>query len=200
MPPTSRELTVNTAVVAPAGTVTLDGALSGSMAESVTAAPPVGAGAVSTTVPVSETPPTTDDPLSERLASATRATVSVGDCPAAPPVVAEIVVLPAATPVTVNDAVDAPAAIVTGDATVATPVLLLVSVTVTAAEGADASVTVPCVVPPTPMVDAVSVTLETFTPLVDGDVGDEEPQATAVSVAIRIDGMMNVCRELLIHG
>src|SRR4051812_2978115 len=124
VPPTRRLPTVKTALVADAGTVTLAGALNGSLVLKVTTAPPVGAGAVSTTVPVSETPPTTDEPLSERLASAIRATVSVGDCPAAPPVVAEIVAVPAATPVTVNVAVVAPAATVTGDATVAIDALL----------------------------------------------------------------------------
>ena len=193
VPPTSREPTVKTAVVPPAGTVTLAGALSGSVADNVTAAPPVGAGPVSTTVPVSETPPTTVDPLNERLASATRTTVNVGDCPAVPPVLAEMVAVPAATPVTVKDAVVAPAAMVTGDVTVATDALLLVSVTVTAAACAPASVTVPCVVPPTPMVDALSVTLETFTPL-DGAVGVDWPQPTATKVAIRSDGIRRVCR------
>ena len=84
-----------------------------------------------------------------------------------------MVAVPGATPVTVNAAVDAPAAIVTGDVAVATDALLLVSVTVTAADCAAASVTVPCVVPPTPMLVELNVTLDTFTPLVDGAVGDD---------------------------
>jgi hypothetical protein len=100
----------------------------------------------------------------------------MGDCPVAPPVDAEMLAVPAATPVTVNVAVDAPAGTVTGDATVATDALLLVRVTLTAAAGADASVTMPCVVPPIPMVDAPRVTVDTLTPLVVGAVVEVDPQ------------------------
>ena len=53
-------LTVNVAVVAPARTVTLAGTVAAaSLLERLTSAPPVGAAAVSVTVPVDEFPPVT---------------------------------------------------------------------------------------------------------------------------------------------
>src|SRR6267378_1174777 len=52
--------TGNVAVVAPAGTVTLGGALAAPLLlESATGAPPVGAGPLNATVPVEEFPPAT---------------------------------------------------------------------------------------------------------------------------------------------
>src|SRR3979490_3294200 len=52
--------TGNVAVVAPAGTVTLEGALAAPLLlESATCAPPVGAGPLNVTVPVEEFPPAT---------------------------------------------------------------------------------------------------------------------------------------------
>src|SRR3954469_26065719 len=64
-PPTARVATLKVALVDPAGTVTLGGTVTGSLADKVTDAPPAGAGLPSCTVPVTALPPTTDDALSE---------------------------------------------------------------------------------------------------------------------------------------
>jgi hypothetical protein len=58
---TTLVLTVNVALVVPAATVTLAGVLAAAvlLLESVTWAPPVGAGPLNVTVPVDEFPPTT---------------------------------------------------------------------------------------------------------------------------------------------
>ena len=57
---TPEVLTVNVTLVAPAGTVTLEGTLAAPLLlESATCAPPVGAGPLNTTVPVEEFPPAT---------------------------------------------------------------------------------------------------------------------------------------------
>jgi hypothetical protein len=76
--------------------------------------------------------------------------------PLAAAVIADV---PAATPVTVNAADVWPAATVTDPGTVATAVLLLISVTVEPVV-AD-SVTVPCAKPPGLMLAGLMVTLET---------------------------------------
>ena len=57
---TTEVLTVNVVLVAPAGTVTLEGTLAAPLLlESITCAPPVGAGPLNVTVPVEEFPPVT---------------------------------------------------------------------------------------------------------------------------------------------
>jgi hypothetical protein len=58
---TADVLTVKVALLLPAGTVTLDGTLAAPLLlESITCAPPVGAGPLNVTVPVEDcTPPTT---------------------------------------------------------------------------------------------------------------------------------------------
>ena len=70
----------NVALVAPASTVTLAGTVSGSPPDSVTTAPPPGAGPVSVAVPKTASPPITVPLVSVIEASVTRAvTVSDGD-------------------------------------------------------------------------------------------------------------------------
>jgi hypothetical protein len=58
---TTLVLTVKVALVAPAGTVTLEGTVAAAvlLLESATCAPPAGAGPLSVTVPVEEFPPAT---------------------------------------------------------------------------------------------------------------------------------------------
>ena len=65
---TALVLTVNAALVAPAGTVTLEGTLAAAvlLLESVTCAPPDGAAPLRVTVPVEEFPPWTLVGFSER--------------------------------------------------------------------------------------------------------------------------------------
>ena len=95
VPPTARVMTVNCTLDDPAGTVTLGGTVTGSLADRDTAAPLAGAGAVSVRRPVTGFPPTTVDVLSEsddRTAPAV--TVSGGDCVLLPFSVAVIVAEP----------------------------------------------------------------------------------------------------------
>jgi hypothetical protein len=78
-------LTVNLALVAPADTVTPDGtvAVDVSLLESVTTAPPLGAGPLNVTVPVELFPPLTDVGLSvseERTTEAAGVTVRMAFC------------------------------------------------------------------------------------------------------------------------
>ena len=80
VPPTTLVKTENVALVAPAGTVTLEGTVRGSPADNATAAPPAGAAAVRIAVAVTVSPPTTVDVLSEIAESAAAAvTVSVDE-------------------------------------------------------------------------------------------------------------------------
>jgi hypothetical protein len=89
---------------------------------------------------------------------------------------------------------------VTGDATVATAALLLVSVTLVATVGVAANVTVPWVVPPTPMLDAASSTLETAVPVEVGDAGELEPQPVAADRTVSAARKYEVGRRVLIQG
>jgi hypothetical protein len=70
---------VNVAVVAFAGTVTLVGTCAAEvlLLESVTTAPPMGAGPLSVTVPIEEMLPTTDDGLRASVLMAGVVTVNV---------------------------------------------------------------------------------------------------------------------------
>jgi hypothetical protein len=142
---------VNWALVVPEGTTTDDAMMMAPMRlESDTVAPPLGAAAVSVTVPLPLLPSTSEASVSVMLASAAVvAPLTVSEaCAFAPLVVAAIVLDPAVTAVTVNVAIDAPDAIETEAGTVATLALLLESVTVVADETALLSVTVACVVAP----------------------------------------------------
>ena len=71
VPPTALVEMMNVVLVDPAGTVTLEGRITGSLPDNDTAAPPAGAAPVSVTVPVTWSPPTTLDELSESDASDT---------------------------------------------------------------------------------------------------------------------------------
>src|SRR5712671_5812813 len=149
---TALVLTTNVALVAPAAIVTLGGTLAAPLLlESVTCAPPVGAGPLNVTVPVEEFPPATLVGFSEseeRVGGGGGAAVTVSEADLLAPLnVAEIeTVVDTATALvlTVNVALVAPAATVTLDGTLATVVLLLESVTTAPPDGAaPLSVTVP---------------------------------------------------------
>src|SRR5579871_3234601 len=84
--PTVWVVMANVAVVAPAATTTLAGTVSGSLPDSTTVAPPVGAVLLSVTVPVIGLPPTTlneleviDEMVTAAGAGVTEAGVTVGD-------------------------------------------------------------------------------------------------------------------------
>ena len=77
--------TVKVALVAPAGTVTLEGTTAaGLLLESVTCAPPAGAGAFSVTVPAEGLPPVTLAGLSASEETIGGITVSEAVCVAPP--------------------------------------------------------------------------------------------------------------------
>jgi hypothetical protein len=132
----------------PAATVTEDGTEAAAVLLlcRATAAPPVGAGPVSVTVPVEFAPPTTDVGFNDRAESVAGLTVIVAPA-CMPPYVPEIFTVPVAVTaevVTVNVAVVRPAATVTLAGTCATLVLLLDKVTATPPTGAaPLKVTVP---------------------------------------------------------
>ena len=80
VPPTAFVDAANVAVDVPAGTVTVAGTVTGSVADNATAAPPAGAAAVRLTVPVTGFPPTTLAVFNETDKTAIcPMTVSIGD-------------------------------------------------------------------------------------------------------------------------
>ena len=162
---------VKVADVAPAATVTLAGTVPMVVDEDarVTTAPPVGAGDVNTTVPVTGTPPVTDVTTVVRLdkTAAGGVTVMVA-VPVDPFVVAVIVTLVFALTVPaviVNVAVRVPAATVTETGTLATAESLDERLTTLPPTGALVErVTVPVVVVVLAIDADANVTLETFGP------------------------------------
>jgi hypothetical protein len=77
VPPTARVEMRKVALVDPAGTVTLAGTDTGSPPERETTAPPAGADPVSVAVPVTRSPPTALDALSEIDEIETPATIVI---------------------------------------------------------------------------------------------------------------------------
>jgi len=145
-------LTVKVTLLAPAGTITLEGTLAAPLLlERKTCAPPAGAGPVRVTVPVEDWPPKTFAGFSvneESVGAGGGAGVTVSETDlVTPPYAAEMLtVVDAATALvlTVNVALVAPAATVTLEGTLAAVVLLLESVTTAPPVGAaPLSVTVP---------------------------------------------------------
>jgi len=162
---TTDVLTVNVALVAPAGTVTLAGTLAteGLLLERETTTPPLGAGPLNVTVAVEELPPVTLDGLrlsEDRVGRGGGVTVSEADrvVPLYDPEMVTEVDEPTALVLTVKLALVAPAAPVTLAGTVATPVLLLDRLTTAPPLGAAAlSVTVPVDELPPVTLDGLSV-------------------------------------------
>jgi hypothetical protein len=145
--------TVKVALVAPAGTNTLEGTLAAPLLlESRTVAPPAGAGAVSVTLPVEDcNPPITLDGFNvseERVAGGGGTGVTVSEAvfvtPEKDAKMVTVVDADTALVLTVKDAVVAPAATVTLAGTLAAAVLPLESVICAPPAGATAvSVTLP---------------------------------------------------------
>lgn len=197
VPPTALVTIVNVAVADPPGTVTLAGTVAPSVLDSDTTAPPAGAAAVRQTVPVTGSPPTTLDAVSAIDAIAAIAaefvTVSIGDCRLAPLSVAVIIAVPGAMAVTMNVALEEPAAIVTGVCTVATEVLLLDSETVAPPDGAAAvRLTVPSPRLPGATLVALNVTPDTAADVPVGLVDEPEPQSNnEIAAAIVMTSVTN---------
>jgi hypothetical protein len=139
--PTAEVVTGNVAEVAPAATVTLGGrvAIEVLPLASVTTPPPVGAAALSVTVPVDPVPPVTLAGFTETEEITGGFTVSeVFWLPLYVPVSVTSVAVPTENVVTGNVAVVAPAATVTLAGTVAAEASLLASVTTAPPAGAAA--------------------------------------------------------------
>jgi hypothetical protein len=143
---TALVLTANVAFLAPAATITLEGAPATVvlLLDRVTCAPPAGAGPLSVTVPVEDCPPPTTliglRLSDERVAGGGDAGVtrSEAELVAWPQAAEMVTVVDAATTLvlTMNDALVAPAAIVTLEGTLAAVVLLLESATCAPPAGA----------------------------------------------------------------
>ena len=168
---TVRVVIVNVADVAPAATVTFVGTVPSVVDDdaNATTAPPVGAGAVNTMVPVTARPPVTAETLVDKVNNSAGGGVTVSVAvPVDPFVVAVIVALVLAVTVpavTGNVAVRAPAGTVTDTGTLAIVELLDVSVTTLPPTAAlDESVTVPVVVVALVSDPVANVTLDTFGP------------------------------------
>ena len=168
---TVRVVTVKVAVVDPAATVTLAGTVPMVVDEDarVTTAPPVGAGDVNTTVPVTGTPPVTAVTMVVRVdktaAGGVTVTVAVPVEPLVEAVMVAFVLASTEPAVTVKVAVRAPAATVTETGTLATAVVLDERLTTLPPTGALVeSVTVPVVVPRLATDEAAKVTLAIFGP------------------------------------
>jgi hypothetical protein len=175
-PPTALVDTLNVALVDADGTVTLAGTVTGSPPDKAIATPPPGAALLMTTVPVTESPPTTVDALSVNaitLSAGPAATVTIGDWRVMPLSDAAMMAVPAATAVTVIVALDSPAATVAASARRPRPNCCS-STHGHAARGAgDVNVTVPLDVLPAARFVETSVMLAIPVP-VDGAAGELE--------------------------
>jgi hypothetical protein len=184
---TTRVAIVNVAFKAPAGTVTVGGTVSESLADIDTSAPPAGAAAESVTVALIGFPPTTVDALNETDATIVMAvTVSGADCLLVPLSDAVIVTVPGATAAICMAAVEARAGIVTAVGTVATAGLLLDRETLTPPiDAAAPRVIVPCTVPPATTLVAFNVTSDNKDVGLVGEVDPHVavPNPNAVSAA-----------------
>ena len=113
---TGEVVIVNSAVVAPAATVTLDGVnATGSLDDKLIAEPPGPAGTLKVTVPIEEVPPTTDVGESVKLlktAGGVMVNVAVTETVPALAVIVEVVVAVTTLVVTAKVAEEAPAATV----------------------------------------------------------------------------------------
>jgi hypothetical protein len=161
--------------------MTFAGTLSGSLADTDTSAPLVGAAAESVTVALIGFPPTTVEALNETDATIVPAvTVSSDDCLLVPLSDAVIVTVPGATAAICMAPVEARAGIVTAAGTVATAGLLLDRETLTPPiDAAAPRVIVPCTVAPATTLVAFKVTLDKVPPDDEpvGVVSEVEPQA-----------------------
>jgi hypothetical protein len=199
VPPTTLVNAEKVVLVAPAGTVTLAGMVSGSLPVSVTTAPPVGAGADNATLTRTASPPTTVELTTVIDASVARAvTVSAGDWLLLPFIDAVMEAVPGATATTMKPMVVEPAGTVAVAGTEATAALLLASEMVEPPAGAAAlNVMVPVPLPPTVTLVALSETAEIAVVGV-GDVDDEPPhwavprRATTAAASLMSGGVWRI--------